>query len=72
MNHDDGSIQVTGNKLLGGEFDLNDTPDLLPILSILGAFAEGETRIVNVPQARIKETDRINAMTKELKKLGAN
>tara|TARA_B100000686_G_scaffold62691_1_gene67337 strand:- start:6032 stop:7312 length:1281 start_codon:yes stop_codon:yes gene_type:complete len=70
MNHNDGSIQVTGNKLLGGEFDLNDTPDLLPILSILGAFAEGETRIVNVPQARIKETDRISSMRTVIEDLG--
>lgn len=68
--HTDGSIQVSSNKLIGGEFDLNDTPDLLPILSILGAFAEGETKIVNVPQARIKETDRITSMRSVIEDLG--
>jgi 3-phosphoshikimate 1-carboxyvinyltransferase len=69
-NHNDGSIQVTGHNLTGGEYDLNDTPDLLPILSILGAFANGETRIVNVPQARIKETDRISSMKSVIEDLG--
>ena len=34
-------------------------------------FAEGETRLVNVPQARVKETDRIAVMNKELSKMGA-
>ena len=68
--HVDGSIQVSSNKLVGGEFDLNDTPDLLPILSILGSFAEGETKIVNVPQARIKETDRITSMRSVIEDLG--
>ena len=32
----------------------------------------GETRLVNVPHARLKETDRIHAMCTELKKMGAD
>jgi 3-phosphoshikimate 1-carboxyvinyltransferase len=35
-------------------------------------MAEGETRLVNVPQARLKETDRITVMAEELRKLGAD
>jgi 3-phosphoshikimate 1-carboxyvinyltransferase len=57
--------------LRGGEFDLNDTPDLLPMLAVIGAFAEGDTALVNVASARIKETDRIAVMAEELGKLGA-
>jgi 3-phosphoshikimate 1-carboxyvinyltransferase len=57
--------------LRGGEFDLNDTPDLLPIMAVIGAFAEGDTALVNVASARIKETDRIAVMAEELGKLGA-
>ncbi|MDR3122375.1 MAG: 3-phosphoshikimate 1-carboxyvinyltransferase [Treponema sp.] len=57
--------------LRGGEFDLNDTPDLLPIMATIGAFAEGDTALVNVASARIKETDRIAVMAEELGKLGA-
>jgi 3-phosphoshikimate 1-carboxyvinyltransferase len=57
--------------LKGGTFDLNDTPDLLPIAAVLGACAEGETSLVNAAHARIKETDRIAVMAEELGKLGA-
>jgi len=57
--------------LRGGVFDLNATPDLLPIMAALGAFAEGETALVNAAHARIKETDRIAVMAAELRKLFA-
>ena len=65
-------IRIRGGVLKGGEFDLNAMPDSLPALSVAGCFAEGETRLVNVPQARVKETDRIAVMCRELKKLGAD
>ena len=58
-------------RLQGATFDLNATPDALPAMAVAGCFAEGETRLVNVPQARIKETDRIAVMAKELASLGA-
>ena len=66
----DDEIRVRAAGLVGGEFDLNATPDALPMMAVLGCFAEGETRLVNVPQARIKETDRIAVMAGELRKLG--
>ena len=59
-----------GKKLIPGVFDLNATPDALPIMAVAAAFAEGETRLVNAPQARIKETDRIAVMARELTKMG--
>jgi 3-phosphoshikimate 1-carboxyvinyltransferase len=65
-----GIIRISSDGLRGSEFDLNATPDLLPVMAVLGAFAEGETRLVNVPQARIKETDRIAAMREVLESLG--
>ncbi len=64
-------IRIKGNKLSGTVLDLNDMPDALPALAVTSCFAEGETRIVNVPQARMKETDRIAVMTAELRKMGA-
>ncbi len=67
---DDEGITVKGGDLIGQEIDLNDTPDALPSLAVVAAFAEGETRLVNVPQARAKETDRITCMRVELAKLG--
>jgi len=41
-------------------------------MAVTTAFAEGKTRLVNVPQARSKETDRIKCMTEELKKMAVN
>ena len=59
-------------SLHGGTFDLNETPDLLPAAAVVAAFAEGDTALFNVAHARIKETDRIAVMVKELAKLGVN
>jgi 3-phosphoshikimate 1-carboxyvinyltransferase len=64
-------IGVESKQLVGCEIDLNATPDALPMLAVLGCFARGTTRLVNVPQARIKESDRISVMARELRKLGA-
>ena len=64
-------LTIRGDSLKGGEFDLNSIPDALPALSVVACFAEDETRLVNVPQARLKETDRISVMTEELRNLGA-
>jgi 3-phosphoshikimate 1-carboxyvinyltransferase len=66
------NISVKGNKLAGMEIDMNEIPDALPAMAVAGCFAEGETRLVNVPQARLKETDRIQVMCSELKKMGAD
>ncbi|MDC7232302.1 MAG: 3-phosphoshikimate 1-carboxyvinyltransferase [Spirochaetales bacterium] len=70
--HTDEGIEISGGNLKGAVLDLNDTPDALPALAVTACFAEGETRIVNVPQARMKETDRIAVMTAELGKMGAS
>jgi len=58
--------------LRGGTFDLNETPDLLPAAAAVAAFAQGDTALVNVAHARIKETDRIAVMRSELAKLGVD
>ena len=63
------TVSRKGN-LKCGEFDLNDTPDLFPVMAALACFARGDTALVNVPHARIKETDRIAVMAEELGKLG--
>ena len=58
--------------LQGIRMDLSDTPDALPMLAVVGCFAEGETLLDNVAMARIKETDRIAVMCAELGKMGAD
>ncbi|MBQ8756034.1 MAG: 3-phosphoshikimate 1-carboxyvinyltransferase [Lentisphaeria bacterium] len=65
-------VVVRKSALTGGVFDLNATPDALPLMAVLGCYAQGETRLVNVPQARLKECDRIACMTRELRKMGAD
>ncbi len=65
-------IKIKGGELVGKEFDLNATPDALPALAVVGCFAKGTTKLLNVPQARLKETDRIQIMCEELKKMGAD
>jgi len=62
-------IRIKGKSLQGSELDINSTPDALPALSVLGCFAEGTTTLINVAQARIKETDRIKVMAEELGKM---
>lgn len=64
-------IRIAAQGLAGCELDLNATPDALPMMAVLACFASGTTRLVNVPQARLKETDRITVMREELTKLGA-
>lgn len=60
-----------GHPLTGIQIDANNIPDLLPALAVLGTQASGQTEIINVAQARIKETDRIHSMTEGLSLLGA-
>lgn len=72
VNTTQGGIIVEGGPLQGGEFDLNATPDALPALAVAACAADGETRLVNVPQARMKETDRIAVVKQELSKMGAD
>ena len=61
-----------GGHLKGTKIDCNDFIDALPILAVIGCFAEGETEIVNAAIARKKESDRIHCMANELKKMGAS
>jgi 3-phosphoshikimate 1-carboxyvinyltransferase len=64
------TVISTEKKLKGMEFDLNATPDALPVMAVAGACSEGTTYLTNCPQARIKETDRISCMAYELRKFG--
>ena len=57
-------------KLDGGIFDLRNSPDLLPPLAILSLISSKPIEIVNVKHARLKETDRIAILARELPKIG--
>ncbi len=66
-----GEITVSKSVLGGITVGVEDTPDLLPTIAVLGAVASGDTRITHVEHVRYKETDRVGVMARELEKLGA-
>lgn len=70
IRQEEEGLRVRGGDLRGADLDLNATPDALPAMAVTACFARGTTRLVNVPQARMKETDRIAVMAKELDALG--
>lgn len=56
--------------LTARDIDASQVPDLVPILSVVAAAAEGTTKIYNAGRLRIKESDRLAAMSQCLSRLG--
>ena len=68
-----GELVVRHSKLRGTRVGLEDVPgavDELPLLALVGAFAEGETVVEGAGELRVKETDRISAVCEEFRKVG--
>jgi len=72
VKESDSTVTVSGGKLRGIEIDARDIPDLVPILAVVGARAEGKTVIRNAARLRTKESDRLAAVSAVLRALGAN
>lgn len=68
----DDDIIASPSRLQGIVIDVADCPDLVPILTVLAANSRGTTHIIHAGRVRLKECDRLHAMTVELNKLGAN
>ena len=64
------SGEVSG-ELISTVIDGSQCPDIIPVLSAVSALSKGTTEIINAGRLRIKECDRLSAVTSELKKLGA-
>jgi len=64
-------VKNANGKLNGITMDCTEIPDAAMTLAVAALFAEGPTRLNNIASWRVKETDRIAAMAKELKKIGA-
>ncbi len=65
-----GPIHVTRAPLCAFETDLNNCPDLFPIVAVLAAFCPGSSRIRGVERLRHKETDRAAAIVDMLTQMG--
>jgi 3-phosphoshikimate 1-carboxyvinyltransferase len=65
--------QVRGplGRLLPVSVDMNRMPDAALAIAVVALFAGGKTRLTNIANLRIKETDRLRALETELRKLGA-
>lgn len=64
---------VTKDSATSGiRVDVSEFPDIVPILTVLAALSEGKTEIVNAGRLRIKESDRLRAISTELNKLGGD
>jgi len=74
INRHERKLRVTGGRskypLLGSEVDVGNVPDLFPILCVIGACSNGTTTIKNAAHVRLKETDRVSVMNRELRKMG--
>lgn len=65
------TVKTKGTQELdGGEFDLSDTPDLLPVVAILSLKSRNPVRIYGVSHTRYKETDRLKIIASEFRKFG--
>ncbi|WP_234122229.1 3-phosphoshikimate 1-carboxyvinyltransferase [Clostridium hydrogenum] len=71
-NIDTENFIVKTSKTKGTVIDGSQCPDIIPVLTVLAALSEGTTEIINAERLRIKESDRLKAMTTELNKIGAD
>lgn len=70
--NDGGSIMALPSTLSSIDIDVREIPDLVPVLAVLCSLAKGRSHISGAGRLRHKESDRLSAITAELRKLGAN
>ncbi len=61
---------VRRSRLRGLTIDAKPIPDLIPVLSVVAALSEGETRIINAGRLRLKESDRLSSTAALIRALG--
>jgi 3-phosphoshikimate 1-carboxyvinyltransferase len=67
----DESALIERTQLRGTEIEAADCPDLVPPLAVAACYAQGTTRITHAERLRVKESDRLRALSSELGKMGA-
>ena len=72
IERDNNSISgMIDGQLKSTVIDGSQCPDIIPILALAASLSDGKTEIINAERLRIKECDRLSAVTSELNKLGA-
>jgi len=70
-----GDVQVRSSELVGATVTAAEVPSLvdeLPLLALAACHARGETVIRGAAELRVKESDRIEAVVEELRRIGAH
>ncbi|TRO56364.1 3-phosphoshikimate 1-carboxyvinyltransferase, partial [Candidatus Bathyarchaeota archaeon] len=65
-------VTTEKSKLSSIKADLSDCPDIFPIVACLCTLAEGESKLTGLARLRLKESDRLVAVTEGLEKMGAD
>lgn len=63
-------VTVSPGKLTACDIDAKEIPDLVPVLSVVAAAAEGTTKVYNAGRLRLKESDRLETVSQMLTALG--
>lgn len=71
LKYGENCIEAQPSRLTAFEANVSQCPDLAPILAVVAACCEGVSRITGAARLRMKECDRLHAITQELNKLGA-
>ena len=64
-------VEIQGKEMSGVELDVDQNPDLVPVLAVLGCYSKGKTVIHRAGRLRIKESNRLSSLESELTKMGA-
>ena len=65
-------VKVRKSSLHGIKIDARQIPDIVPVLAVTAAYAQGETVIYNAERLRIKESDRLQAISQAVKACGGD
>lgn len=72
ISYSKNSVIISSGNLKGIDIDAKDIPDLVPIICVAAAYADGITKIYNVKRLKFKECNRLSAISEELKKFGVD
>ena len=70
MTVDNDSVTVSRSELRPLSIDVDQFPDLMPVIAMTLSMCPGESRIFNAARLRLKESDRISSVAKALSAVG--